>query len=127
MLHDLLQRIWAVLAIPAGPVRNPYRLMQLSTLDEQGWPVSRTVVLRDVDALAGTLYFYADRRSAKKAPTSAVRMVSSILRSFVSRRGRWSGWILLGQFSNGLVSCAMRHCGNPPGWRREVKTENRSH
>lgn len=67
MLDDLFQSIWADLAIPVGPVRNPYRLMQLSTLDERGWPVCRTVVLRDVDALAGALYFYADRRSAKCA------------------------------------------------------------
>ncbi|MNM25769.1 pyridoxamine 5'-phosphate oxidase [compost metagenome] len=65
MLDDLLQCIWAQLAIPVGPVRNRYRLMQLSTVDEQGWPVSRTVVLRDVDVSAGALYFYADRRSAK--------------------------------------------------------------
>ncbi|PJI75144.1 pyridoxamine 5'-phosphate oxidase [Pseudomonas asiatica] len=65
MLDDLFQSIWAQLAIPVGPVRNPYRLMQLSTLDEQGWPASRTVVLRDADARAGALYFYADRRSAK--------------------------------------------------------------
>ncbi|MEE1924659.1 pyridoxamine 5'-phosphate oxidase family protein [Pseudomonas sp. 148P] len=65
MLDDLFQFIWTQLAIPVGPVRNPYRLMQLSSLDEQGWPVSRTVVLRDADARAGALYFYADRRSAK--------------------------------------------------------------
>lgn len=71
MLDDLFQRIWAQLAIPVGPMRNPYRLMQLSTLDEQGWPASRTVVLRDVDASAGTLYFYADRRSAKCAQMTA--------------------------------------------------------
>jgi hypothetical protein len=67
MLDDLFQSIWAQMATPVGAVRNPYRLMQLSTLDEQGWPVSRTVVLRDVDVHAGALYFYADRRSAKCA------------------------------------------------------------
>ena len=76
MLDDLFQGIWAQMAIPVGPVRNPYRLMQLSTLDEQGWPESRTVVLRDVDTRAGALYFYADRRSAKCAQIAAGPRVS---------------------------------------------------
>ena len=71
MLDDLLKRIWAQLAIPVGPVRNPFRLMQLATLDQQGWPVSRTVVLRSVDAGAGALYFYVDKRSAKCAQITA--------------------------------------------------------
>ncbi|WP_085677606.1 MULTISPECIES: pyridoxamine 5'-phosphate oxidase family protein [unclassified Pseudomonas] len=71
MLDDLLQRIWAQLAIPVGPVRNPFRLMQLATLDAHGWPDARTVVLRSVDAGAGALYFYVDKRSAKCAQVSA--------------------------------------------------------
>lgn len=70
MLDDLFQSIWAQLAIPVGPVRNPYRLMQLSTLDEQGWPASRTVVLRDADARAGALYFTRTgaRQNARRLP-----------------------------------------------------------
>ncbi|CAM3947236.1 Pyridoxamine 5'-phosphate oxidase-related FMN-binding [Pseudomonas reidholzensis] len=65
MLDEILARIWSDLTTAIGQGSNPYRLMQLATVDAHGQPDTSTVVLRDADTLTGTVLFFVDKRSAK--------------------------------------------------------------
>lgn len=65
MLDLILAKVWSDLSIPVGDSPNPFRLMQLATVDADGQPKVSTVVLRDVDKLTRSIFFYVDKRSAK--------------------------------------------------------------
>lgn len=51
--------------------RSAFRCPTVATLDADGWPVARTVVLRGADAPTRGLRFHTDQRSAKAAQLRA--------------------------------------------------------
>ncbi|WP_375465252.1 pyridoxamine 5'-phosphate oxidase family protein [uncultured Methylobacterium sp.] len=59
--------LWRLLADGVAHGRSPFHTPSLATVDGQGRPRARTVVLRMVDAEAGLLRFHCDRRSDKAA------------------------------------------------------------
>ncbi|MFV3291524.1 pyridoxamine 5'-phosphate oxidase family protein [Pseudomonas sp. NY11955] len=67
MLDLILAKIWSDLSIPVGGDPNPFRLMQLATVNSEGQPKVSTVVLRHADESTRSIIFYADKRSAKLA------------------------------------------------------------
>ncbi|EPJ2809309.1 pyridoxamine 5'-phosphate oxidase family protein, partial [Pseudomonas putida] len=67
MLDLILAKVWSDLSIPVGGIPNPYRLMQLATVNTEGQPKVSTVVLRHADACTKSIIFYVDKRSAKLA------------------------------------------------------------
>lgn len=71
MLDLILAKVWSGLSIPVGSTPNPFRLMQLATVDIDGQPKVRTVVLRHADESTRSIIFYADKRSAKLAEIRA--------------------------------------------------------
>lgn len=56
---------WRQLAEGAERGRSPFHTPALATVDGEGRPRLRTVVLREADAAAGTLRFHCDARSDK--------------------------------------------------------------
>ena len=64
-LHDTLAMAWARLEAGAQQSRSPFHLFVLSTVDDEGRPQSRTVVLREASADGRCLRFNTDRRSSK--------------------------------------------------------------
>ncbi|MEM6637521.1 MAG: pyridoxamine 5'-phosphate oxidase family protein [Pseudomonadota bacterium] len=68
-LAGTLDHVWATLAgavqNPEAPARNPV----FGTTRADGSPTMRTVVLRAVDPVAGTLEFHTDTASSKVAET----------------------------------------------------------
>ncbi|WP_060507152.1 pyridoxamine 5'-phosphate oxidase family protein [Pseudomonas sp. NBRC 111124] len=67
MLDLILAKVWSDLSIPVGSTPNPFRLMQLATVNTEGQPKVSTVILRHADESTRTIIFYADKRSAKLA------------------------------------------------------------
>jgi pyridoxine/pyridoxamine 5'-phosphate oxidase len=67
MLDLILAEVWSNLAIPVGGSPNPFRLMQLATVNAEGQPKVSTVVLRHADESTKSIIFYVDKRSAKLA------------------------------------------------------------
>lgn len=67
MLDLILAKVWSDLSIPVGGIPNPFRLMQLATINTEGQPKVSTVVLRHADESARSIIFYVDKRSAKFA------------------------------------------------------------
>lgn len=70
-LDASFSEVWRLLA--EGPVlrRNAFHMPALATVDADGLPQVRTVVLREADPATGTLRFHCDRRSAKAADIAA--------------------------------------------------------
>jgi len=70
-LDASLFEVWRLLR--EGPVlrRNAFHMPALATVDADGSPQVRTVVLREADPATGTLRFHCDRRSAKAADIAA--------------------------------------------------------
>lgn len=66
-LTTLLDTIWKRLIGDSRPARSPFGLLQAASVDEDGAPSLRTVVLREVDPASGQVRFYADVRSPKIA------------------------------------------------------------
>lgn len=66
-LEDLPQRLWAELVRAGHDRHHGWRLPVLATVDPQGAPQARTVVLRAAHAASGELVCYTDRRSPKVA------------------------------------------------------------
>ena len=62
---------WAELAIAADDGESQFRHAQLATTGPQGWPQSRTVILRHADPDRREVGFHTDRRSAKVAEFAA--------------------------------------------------------
>ena len=67
MLDLILTKVWSDLSLPVGGIPNPFRLMQLATVNAEGQPKVSTVVLRHADESTKSIIFYADKRSAKCA------------------------------------------------------------
>lgn len=63
--------IWAMLVGAVADRRAAFRLASLATTGADGWPDSRTVVLRQADRAARTVRFHTDRRSPKVAALAA--------------------------------------------------------
>lgn len=64
-LQDTLRMAWERVEEGARKSRSPFHLFVLSTVDTEGRPQSRTVVLREASADGLWLRFNTDRRSSK--------------------------------------------------------------
>lgn len=146
MLYDLLHSIWDELSIPIEAGAHPFRLLQLATLGVDGCPRSRSIILREADATAGTLVFWIDRRSNKfqellRNPFVALSAFDGLRNVQLRLEGRASVqfdpqrkreiWNVLKPQSKQLFS---RFC--PPGtvlddpaeaWREEPETDSDEH
>jgi pyridoxine/pyridoxamine 5'-phosphate oxidase len=67
----LLDRIWQVLHQATVERQHAWRTPVLATVDSEGAPHARTVVLRHAEPSSGTLHVYTDRRSPKVAQLTA--------------------------------------------------------
>ena len=70
-LQSVHAEIWEALRRGQHDPGSALHWPALSTVDEQGYPEARTLVLRDVDAAHRTLTAYTDWRSAKVAEMRA--------------------------------------------------------
>lgn len=70
-LLALEQHLWQTLAEAAATRGHAWRTPVLATVDAQGVPDARTVVLREVQANARELVFYTDARAPKVAQLMA--------------------------------------------------------
>lgn len=61
----LLDRIWQALLLATVERRHAWRTPVLATVDNDGSPQARTVVLRHAEQSSATLHVYTDRRSPK--------------------------------------------------------------
>jgi hypothetical protein len=77
-LAEVAERAWALLARGAADKRHGFNAFQVATLGAQGWPESRTVVLRAVTPSTRRVTFHTDRRSAKAAQIEADGRVSAV-------------------------------------------------
>lgn len=84
--QDIRHRIWQELVRATADRHHAWRTPVLATVDVQGLPRARTVVLRAADAHAGQLVFYTDGRSTK-AQALAVRPDAMVV--FWSKRLNW--------------------------------------
>jgi pyridoxamine 5'-phosphate oxidase len=62
---------WSELTRAAAVSDSQFRHAQLATIGAQGWPQSRTVILRHADASRREIGFHTDRRSTKAAELAA--------------------------------------------------------
>lgn len=70
-LDSLRAQVWARLLRGVGDRNAPARHPTLATVSPEGWPRSRTVVLRAVNVAAGTFDIHTDLRSFKVAQLRA--------------------------------------------------------
>ncbi|MDA8635749.1 pyridoxamine 5'-phosphate oxidase family protein [Rhodobacteraceae bacterium] len=70
-LIKLLDRAWNLLEEGQSDVHSPFRLTSLATIDIEGQPQARHVVLRAVNRASETLEFHTDRSSSKCAELQA--------------------------------------------------------
>lgn len=70
-LAELQAQVWARLVRGVGDRHAPARHPTFATVSPGGWPEARTVVLRAVDPVAGTLDVHTDIASAKVAALHA--------------------------------------------------------
>ena len=84
--QELQQLIWEQLQQAVSERGHAWRTPVLASVDEQGMPQARTVVLRDADAEAQRLVMYTDHRSPKVA--EFVRRPQSLL-VFWSKELSW--------------------------------------
>lgn len=66
-LPEIEAAVWAELQRCTQVHEHAWRAMVLATVDEQGAPDARTVIVRECDAAARELVFYTDARSPKAA------------------------------------------------------------
>lgn len=64
-LSETLAQAWACMNAGAAPGRSRFSMVQVATVDADGGPRARTVVIRSVDAHARQIAFHTDRRSPK--------------------------------------------------------------
>ena len=67
---------WAELIRAAQDGESHFRHAQLATVGPQGWPQTRTVILRHADADRRETGFHTDRRSAKAAEVAVQSAVA---------------------------------------------------
>ena len=70
-LPKLLDQAWSLLEEGQADGQSPFRLMSLATVDGEGQPKARHVVLRGVDRGAKNLEFHTDISSSKCAELQA--------------------------------------------------------
>ncbi|KQT70207.1 pyridoxamine 5'-phosphate oxidase [Methylobacterium sp. Leaf465] len=70
-LDAALAEVWRLLVEGPRFRRNAFHMPALATVDAQGYPQVRTVVLRHADPVAGALRFHCDRRSDKASEIAA--------------------------------------------------------
>ena len=68
---DLQRHIWMQIQRAAFDKFHEWHTPALATVDSQGAPQARTMVLRQVDVMARQLVFFADKRSANVAQVQA--------------------------------------------------------
>ncbi len=64
---EIWRRLAAELTAAAASARHPLHLLTMATLDNDGFPAARTVVLRGFDPERREVWFHTDRRSPKAA------------------------------------------------------------
>ena len=69
--QEIRPQIWKELGRASQDRHHDWRTPVLASTDADGLPDARTVVLRQVDAVAGLLTFYTDSRSPKVAQLQA--------------------------------------------------------
>jgi general stress protein 26 len=84
--EEIRQQIWKELARASLDRHHEWRTPVLASADAKGLPDARTVVLRQVDAVAGQLTFYTDSRSPKVAQ---LQSQASAMLVFWSARLSW--------------------------------------
>lgn len=70
-LDASLLEVWRLLQEGPALRRNAFHMPALATVDADGHPQVRTVVLREADPATGSLRFHCDRRSAKAVEIDA--------------------------------------------------------
>ena len=70
-LPKLLDQAWGLLEEGQADGQSPFRLMSLATVDREGQPQARHVVLRGVDRAGKNLEFHTDIGSSKCAELQA--------------------------------------------------------
>ena len=65
--HEIRQRIWTELQCATQDRHSQWRTPVLATVNKEGAPDARTVVLRHADAKLSCLHIYTDNRSPKVA------------------------------------------------------------
>ena len=70
---------WAELVNAATDRDSQLRHAQLATIGAQGWPQSRTVILRHADAVRREVGFHTNRRSSKVAEMVAQTPVALVI------------------------------------------------
>jgi pyridoxamine 5'-phosphate oxidase len=65
--NQLESIIWRFLARGAVDAKHAFRFFSIATVNPEGWPDTRTVVLRECDIAAKALYLHTDIRSGKIA------------------------------------------------------------
>jgi pyridoxamine 5'-phosphate oxidase len=83
---EFVHRIWTELQRATADRHHEWRTPVLATVDPQGVPQARTVVLRSADAGSGQLVFFTDSRSPKVAELEANPAAALV---FWSRRLQW--------------------------------------
>ncbi len=83
---ELVRRVWTELQRATVDRHHEWRTPVLATVDQQGVPQARTVVLRGADAHALQLVFFTDSRSLKVAELQANPAAALV---FWSRRLQW--------------------------------------
>jgi hypothetical protein len=85
-LEQLESRVWIELVRAAGDRHHEWRTPVLASVDADGAPQARTVVLRRVDPPARVLEVFTDRRTPKAAQLRAAPRAVVV---FWSRRLNW--------------------------------------
>ena len=63
--QQIIEDIWSELQTACSDKQHAWRTPALATIDANGYPCVRTVVLRAVDAASQQMIIYTDRRSPK--------------------------------------------------------------
>lgn len=75
-LDAILNFVWDELTRAATDGGSQFRHAQVATIGTQGWPQSRTVILRHADEANREVGFHTDRRSAKAGEIAAQTQVA---------------------------------------------------
>jgi pyridoxamine 5'-phosphate oxidase len=86
-LPELEAAVWQGLKRACADPKHPWRTPVLATVDAQGLPDARTVVLRECDAETRSLVIFTDARSAKVA--QLVAQAKAVLVIWAYRPGAW--------------------------------------
>ena len=76
--EDVLSRIWALLAEGVSDVQSPFHIPVVATVDPQGAPQARIVVLRKFDPVRRIVGFSTDARSSKIVDLTDTSSVSVV-------------------------------------------------